>query len=180
MTRIRDAIADDAAAIGAIWNPVIRDTVITFWPVERSEAEIAGLIRSRQADGHGFFVAEDAGGNVIAFASYSQFRSGIGYSKSMEHTVYVATDQRKTGIARDLMAHLEDHARNAGARLMIGAITATNDTSVRFHARLGYQDQGRIPAAGWKFGAFHDLVLMVKDLSPPSDASVLSEGHLSG
>ena len=37
---IRDARPEDAAAIGAIWNPVIRDTAITFWPTERTEAEI--------------------------------------------------------------------------------------------------------------------------------------------
>ena len=37
---IRDARPDDAAAIGAIWNPIIRDTAITFWPTERSDAEI--------------------------------------------------------------------------------------------------------------------------------------------
>jgi L-amino acid N-acyltransferase YncA len=55
---IRDARPTDAAAIAAIWNPIIRDTDITFNPVEKTEAEIAALIADRQAAGHAFLVAE--------------------------------------------------------------------------------------------------------------------------
>ena len=38
---IRDASAADAAGIGAVWNPIIIETDITFWPTPRSDAEIA-------------------------------------------------------------------------------------------------------------------------------------------
>ena len=58
---IRDARPEDAAAIGAIWNPVIRDTAITFWPTERTEAEIRAYIAAKQDPGHGCFVLEQGG-----------------------------------------------------------------------------------------------------------------------
>ncbi|WP_207100641.1 GNAT family N-acetyltransferase [Paracoccus shandongensis] len=161
---IRDAAPGDVPAIAAIWNPIIRDTVITFWPTERSEAEIAALIRDRQATGHPFLVAQDAD-RVQGFATYTQFRHGGGYARSMEHTIYLAPDARGSGIGRLLLAALEDHARTQGHRLLIGGITASNEGSLRFHARAGYAEWGRIPCAGWKFGRFHDLVLMGKDLA---------------
>lgn len=161
---IRDALPQDAAAIGAIWNPIIRDTAITFWPTERDDDSIAALIRDRQAAGHGFFVAE-IGEAVAGFASYAQFRAGAGYARSLEHTINLGPAARGRGISAALLQRVEDHARAAGGRLMIGAITASNQASLRFHARSGYAEWGRIPAAGWKFGAFHDLVLMGKDLA---------------
>ena len=161
---IRDARQVDAAAIGAIWNPIIRDTAITFWPTERDDASIAAMIRDRQAAGHGFFVAE-VGGAVVGFASYAQFRAGGGYARSLEHTIHLDHGARGRGIGGALLLRLEDHARAAGGRLMIGAITGSNQGSLGFHARHGYAEWGRIPAAGWKFGAFHDLVLMGKDLA---------------
>ncbi|WEF22965.1 GNAT family N-acetyltransferase [Paracoccus sp. S3-43] len=161
---IRPARPDDGPAVAAIWNPIIRDTAITFWPTERSEAQIAALIRDRQAAGHPFIVAEDAAG-LRGFATYSQFRHGGGYARSMEHTIYLAPDARGGGIGGRLLAALEDHARAAGHRLLIGGITASNEGSLRFHARAGYAEWGRIPCAGWKFGSFHDLVLMGKDLA---------------
>lgn len=163
MVLLRGARQEDVPAIAAIWNPIIRDTVITFWPTERSVAEIAALVRDRQSDGRPFMVAE-AGGDILGFATYSQFRNGGGYARSMEHTIYLAPQARNSGTGRLLLTALEDHARTCGHRLMIGGITASNEGSLRFHARAGYQEWGRIPCAGWKFGAFHDLILMGKDL----------------
>ncbi|SIS64556.1 GNAT family N-acetyltransferase [Paracoccus saliphilus] len=165
MTRIRAALPEDAPAIAAIWNPIIRDTAITFWPVERSESEIAAIIRDRQAAGQPFLLSQDDRGKVTGFGSYSQFRAGGGYAKSMEHSINLAPEARGTGTAALMLTALEDHARSAGHRLMIGGITASNEISIRFHARMGYAEWGRIPAAGWKFGRFHDLVLMGKDLA---------------
>ncbi|SNR56975.1 N-acetyltransferase family protein [Paracoccus sediminis] len=160
---IRPASPGDVPAIAAIWNPIIRDTVITFWPTERSEADIAILIADRQAAGHPFVVACDADG-ISGFATYSQFRAGGGYARSMEHTIYLAPRSRGRGTGRLLLAALEDHARDRGHRILIGGITASNEGSLRFHARAGYGEWGRVPCAGWKFGRFHDLVLMGKDL----------------
>ena len=161
---IRDARPEDAAAIGAIWNPIIRDTAITFWPTERSDAEIRAYIAAKQDPGHGCFVLEQDG-TVIGFAAYGQFRNGGGYAHSMEHTIYTAPALRGTGLGARLLAYLENHARKRGARLMIGGITGSNAGSIAFHARHGYGEWGRIPAAGFKFGQWHELILMGKDLS---------------
>lgn len=163
MITLREARGEDAPAIGALWNPLIRDTDVTFWPAERSEADIAAHIAERQAAGHPFLLAEEDGA-LLGYASYGQFRGGPGYARSMEHSVNLAAAARGRGIGGMLMQAIEDHARACGHRLMIGAITATNSGSLRFHARLGYTEWGRIPAAGWKFGRYHDLVLMGKDL----------------
>ncbi|WP_245999323.1 GNAT family N-acetyltransferase [Paracoccus methylarcula] len=165
MTLIRTAHPEDARAVATIWNPIIRDTAITFWPSERNESEIAAIIRDRQAARHPFLLSQDEEGKVTGFGSYSQFRAGGGYARSMEHTINLAPEARGTGAAALLLTALEDHARNAGHRLMIGGITASNEISIRFHTRMGYAEWGRIPAAGWKFGRFHDLVLMGKDLA---------------
>lgn len=160
---LREATATDASAIGAIWNPIVRDTDVTFWPTERSEAEIAALIRDRQAAGHAFLLAQ-SGDQVAGFATYGQFRAGAGYAHSMEHTIHAAPDHRGKGLGRLLLSGVEAHARARGHRLMIGGITGSNSASIAFHAAMGYAEWGRIPAAGWKFDRFHDLVLMGKDL----------------
>ena len=47
---IRQAVAADAQAIAAIWNPVIRDTTATFTTVEKSEAGLIETIATRQGE----------------------------------------------------------------------------------------------------------------------------------
>ena len=158
---LRPATPADAPAIAAIWNPIIRDSAITFWPTPRSDADIAGLIADRQGAGQAFMVACGAN-RVLGFASYAQFRAGAGYARAMEHTIHVAPDQRGSGVGRALMRAIEDHATAAGAHVMIGAITGDNLSSREFHRRIGYAEWGLIPQVGWKFERFHDLVLMGK------------------
>ena len=160
---LREAVAADAPAIAAIWNSIVLETVATLWPTARSTDEIAALIAERQAQGRAFLLLEAEG--LAGFATYAQFRAGPGYARSQEHTIHMAPGRRGAGLGRTLLRGLEDHARQRGHRLMIGAVTGSNAGSIAFHRAMGYAEWGRIPAAGWKFGQFHDLVLMGRDLS---------------
>lgn len=168
---IRPARAGDAAAIAAIWNPVIRDSEITFNSAERSEPEIAAMIRDRQAAGHGFFVAEAAGGALAGFATYARFRGGVGYARTMEHTVILAPGRRGQGIGAALMAEVEGHAAAAGAHSIFAGVSSGNPEGRSFHARMGYAEVAVLREVGFKFGRWYDLILMQKFLSAQDSAA---------
>lgn len=160
---IRDAVPGDAEAVAAIWNHYIRDTVATFNSAEKSLDEVRATLAARQVQ-RCFLVAE-AQGLVQGFATYDQFRGGIGYAHSMEHTVLLAPQAGGRGLGRALMAAVETHATKAGAHVMVAGVTAENAAGRAFHARLGYVQVGLMPQVGRKFGAWMDLVLMQKILS---------------
>ncbi|MDF0596672.1 GNAT family N-acetyltransferase [Psychromarinibacter halotolerans] len=161
---IRPATEADAARIAALWNPVIRDTDITFNPVEKSDADVVAILSQRAADGHGFFVAED-GGAVEGFATYFQFRGGRGYARTMEHTVILDPAVRGRGLGRALMEAVEDHARQGGAHSIFAGVSSGNPAGIAFHAALGYREVAVLPEVGWKFGRLLDLHLMQKILT---------------
>ncbi len=160
---IRPATVDDYDAILAIWNPVFRDTLITFASVEKTPATLSQYVETRRGNGREFFVATVAG-KLAGFASYDQFRGGDGYVHAMEHTVILDASARGQGIGRALMAAVEDHARAGGAHTMVAGISGGNPDAVPFHAALGYVPCGRMPQSGRKFGQWHDLILMQKIL----------------
>jgi phosphinothricin acetyltransferase len=159
---IRRATTADAAAIAALWNPYIRDTAVTFNPVEKSAEDVAQMIIDRDRFGHATFVALDEG--LAGFASYAQFRSGAGYATCMEHSILLAPQARGRGAGRGLIAALCTHAAAAGAHQMIAGVSAENPEGVAFHSALGFSEIARVPQAGRKFGRFIDLVLMQKFL----------------
>lgn len=162
---IRPATVLDAPAIAAIWNPFIENTAITFNPVVKRPEEVAEMIVTRTTAGHGFLVAcDDETGEITGFATYAQFRAGIGYSKTMEHTIVLAPTIKGRGQGRALMTAIEAHAREEGAHQMIAGVSAENEAGIAFHARMGYAEAARIREAGWKFGRHMDLVLMQKFL----------------
>jgi phosphinothricin acetyltransferase len=159
---IRPATADDAPAIAAFWNPMIRDTLVTFNAVEKSQAEVAGMIAAAHAEGRAFFVAET--GAPIGFVTYVQFRGGIGYRHSMEHTVILAPEAQGQGIGRALMAAAEAHATSRGIHVMVAGISSGNPSGRTFHAAIGYREIAVLPEVGRKFDRWLDLVLMLKHL----------------
>lgn len=161
---IRPATVLDAQGIAAIWNPFIENTAVTFNPVVKRPEEVAEMIVARTTAGHGFLVACDEECVITGFATYAQFRAGLGYSKSMEHTIILAPTEKGRGMGRALMTAIEAHAREEGAHQMIAGISAENVAGIRFHEAMGYVEAARIREAGWKFGRFMDLVLMQKIL----------------
>lgn len=168
--KLRPATAGDAADIAAIWAPVISDGVATFNSVVKSPAEVADMIAARQAEGHGFLVAED-GGRIAGFGTYGQFRGGVGYRHTAEHTIILAPMAQGRGVGRALLRAVEDHARAAGFHSIFAGVSAENEAGVAFHAACGYAEVARLPQVGRKFGRWMDLVLMQKFLNPPDSRS---------
>jgi phosphinothricin acetyltransferase len=157
---IRPAAPADAPAIAAIWNRVIRDTAQTFTTAEKDPADLARAMTAGQP----FLVAETGRAPIAGFVTYFQFRGGPGYAYTVEHSVHVAQEARGRGLGRALMAAAEAHARAAGAHSMIAGVAGENAGGAAFHAAIGYREIARLPEVGWKFGRWHDLVLMQKML----------------
>lgn len=161
---IRPAGIGDIPQLLAIWNPIIRDTAVTFNSTEKTPADLAQMIAQKAADGHGFLVAEDEG-MIAGFASYGQFRGGIGYARTMEHTIVLDEAARGKGLGRALMTGIEDHARVGGAHSIFAGVSAENQSGRAFHAAMGYVEVITLRQVGWKFGRWMDLHLMQKFLT---------------
>jgi L-amino acid N-acyltransferase len=161
---LRPVTPADIPALLEIWNPIIRDTAITFNAVEKTTADLGQMITEKATAGHGFLLAEDDG-EVLGFASYGQFRGGIGYAHTMEHTIILGPNARGRGIGRALMLAIEDHARAGGAHSIFAGVSAENPEGRAFHAAMGYALTVTLPAVGYKFGRWMDLHLMQKFLT---------------
>ena len=157
----REATRDDAEIIADIWNYHIRETLTTFNSVEKSAKDICLEVSNSREAGYAFLVAVEKG-TVVGFAKYGQFRSGIGYSRTYEHTVQISRDKTGLGAGRTLMDAIERHARNSGGHTIIACVSGENHVGIRFHRRLGFNDVAILPEVGYKFGRWIDLVVMQK------------------
>lgn len=160
----RAATPADIPALLALWNPVIRDTAVTFNSVEKTHADLVQMLDDKQRAGHGFLVVAE-GMQLLGFASYGQFRGGVGYAHTMEHTIVLDAAARGRGIGRTLMAAIETHARQGGAHSIYAGVSAENPVGRAFHAACGYVELATLPRVGFKFGRWMDLHLMQKFLT---------------
>ncbi|WP_294227321.1 GNAT family N-acetyltransferase [uncultured Shimia sp.] len=157
--RLRDAASADAEAIADIWNREIRDGVSTFNTVEKELGAIKAAIASEVV-----FKVVEGNGVVQGFATFGPFRSGPGYVRTMEHTIYLAAAARGKGTGRALMAALEGEAKARGVHVLVAGVGGENVAGIAFHTRLGFVEVGRMSQVGQKFDRWMDLVLLQKML----------------
>ena len=153
--RVRVATADDAAAIAAIYAPVVRDTPISF---ELEPPDVATM-RQRVLDTlkvRPWLVCE-RGGEVVGYAYAASHRERAAYQWCVETSVYIAASARRQGVGRTLYAELLPILARQGFVHAYAGITLPNPASVGLHEALGFEPVGVYRAIGFKLGAWHDV-----------------------
>jgi L-amino acid N-acyltransferase YncA len=164
---IRDATHDDLPAILAIFNEVIKTSTAVYRDDPVPLDERRDWFDARKRGGYPVLVAE-ADGKVIGFSSFGEFRGAYpGYRHTVEHSVHVDKGARGTGAGTALLEALFPHAAALGKHVMIGAIDAANEGSLRFHARLGFTQTGLLPEVGFKFGRWLDPAFVQRTITRP-------------
>jgi L-amino acid N-acyltransferase len=156
---IRDAREADLAAMLAIYNDAVLTTTAVYDYKPRSSDQQAAWFKAKQEQGLPVLAAEDRGG-VVGFASYGPFRPWPAYLHSVENSLYVAPERRGRGIGTMLLPALIQRAAEHGLHTMIAGIDATNEASLRLHAKFGFERVAEFREVGWKFERWLDLAFL--------------------
>lgn len=165
---IRDALESDLPAIRDIYNDAVLNTT-AIWneqPVDLANRQT--WFNARQAQQYPILVSVE-NGEVTGYASFGDWRPFEGFRYSVEHSVYVRSDQRGKGLGPLLMAALIERARACGKHVMVAAIESGNQASIRLHERQGFVTTGQMPQVGIKFGRWLDLTFMQLALNPGAE-----------
>jgi len=156
---IRDAEIADLETIAEIYNDAVANTT-AIWNERIVDVDDRAVwLAERLRAGYPVIVAADDDG-VLGYASFGDWRAFDGYRYTVEHSVYVRGDQRGRGIGKALMIELIERARALGKHVMVAAIESENAGSIALHERLGFQETGRMPHVGTKFGRWLDLTFL--------------------
>jgi phosphinothricin acetyltransferase len=163
---IRDAADTDASGILRIYNDAVANTT-AIWNEQLSSLEQRlAWLAERQQSGYPVLIAAEGPG-VLGYASFGPFRPWDGYRHTVEHSVYVDGGARQRGVGHALVEELIRRAQTMKKHVMIAGIEATNEPSLRLHARLGFEKTAHLRAVGRKFDRWLDLVLMQLTLADP-------------
>lgn len=155
---VRVANRDDAEAIRAIYNVEVETSTVTFDLTPRSLLEQQQWLAQRSG-AHTALVAE-VDGIVVGFASLSPYKERPAYATSVEDSVYIHRDHQGTGVGKQLLGHLVDHATAHGFHAMFARIVADHSASIGLHQSLGFDVIGHEREVGRKFGTWLDVTVM--------------------
>ena len=163
---IRPSREDDIAKITAIYGYHVLHGLASFEEVPPDIDELASRRRDILARGLPYLVAERLG-RVLGYCYAGPYRTRSAYRFAVEDSIYVDEAEVGRGLGRALLATLLDRCAELGYRQMVAVIGGSETwPSIRLHAALGFTRVGLLPAVGFKFGSWVDIVLMQRALGP--------------
>ena len=169
MQIIRCTYQKHADAMLGILNEAIVNTTALYDYEPRTIDDMRDWFQKKQSGGFPIIGIIDENNTLLGFATYGTFRAWPAYKYTVEHSVYVDKKQRGNGIGETLMQHLIAAAKEQQMHVIVGCIDASNEASVAFHEKLGFQRAGTMPQVGFKFGRWLDLALYQLILETPID-----------
>ena len=156
---IRPARESDLPALTDIYNAAVTGTDFTghFAPLSLGERRPWWL--SHQDPRYPILVAE-AGGEVLGYASLSQWYDTPVYAHTAESSLYLAPGAQGRGLGTTLMRALLDEARRLRHHVVLSRIWAGNLPSIAMCRKCGYETVGVQREIGYRNGVWEDCVVM--------------------
>ena len=154
--QIRPATPDDAAAIQAIYAPIVRDTCISFEVIAPTVDEMRARIE-RTLTVLPWLVSLDDRGVVNAFAYADRHCERAAYRWAVDVTVHVRQGSREQGVGRRLCEELLRQLAQLGYCQAFSRIALPNEAGIRLHESLGFEPLGVLRNVGFKNGAWRDV-----------------------
>jgi ribosomal protein S18 acetylase RimI-like enzyme len=131
MSHIRRVTADDTEAIIALWREVFPEYNDPTRPQRDPHTNIARKL----AFGDGLFWLMERETRVVAtaMAGYDGHRGWI-------YSIGVAPGERRRGIARTMLSHIETQLRALGCPKINIQVLAVNEQALAFWRAAGYRD----------------------------------------
>ncbi|WP_225335455.1 GNAT family N-acetyltransferase [Halomicrobium urmianum] len=153
--QVRLATPADAPAVRDIYAPFVESTPVTFEVEPPTVGETADRIEAT-LERYPWLVCE-AAGDVVGYAAASQLRSAGAYQWTVELSVYVAEESRRSGVGTALYESLFAVLARQGYCDAYAATSLPNPASEALHERTEFDAVGTFPAAGYKDGEWHDV-----------------------
>lgn len=156
--QIRTAQLTDAEQLAIIYNDAVLNTTATF-DTEPKTAENRIEWLQQHTDKYPVLVGE-TNGQVIGYASMSQWSDRQAYSDTAEISIYLKPEFHGRGYGTLLMNAIIEKGREASLHCVLSRITQGNAISIRLHEKAGFTTIGVMREVGRKFGQLLDVTMM--------------------
>lgn len=182
---IRPAAESDCGDILAIYAPYVENTSVTFEvDVPRPEDFLARMRKIKSRYPYLVAVAE---GRTVGYAYAVELMERAAYQWNAALSVYLRADFAGRGLGTALYQALMELLKLQNFQNVYGVVTLPNPASVKLHQRLGFRPVGQYEKAGYKCGAWHEVMFFEKHIGdhgfrpePPIFINEIDENAIAG
>jgi phosphinothricin acetyltransferase len=161
---IRRAEPADLPALLAIYNHHVLTTPATFDVAPRTLEQRREWFAQFSDRGRYRCFAAARDGRAVGWCCSTRFKEKEAYATTIETSIYLAPGEGGRGLGKRLYLTLFDALVGEDIHRAFAGVTLPNDASVALHRALDFEEVGRYPQIGRKFGHYWDVGLFVKDV----------------
>ena len=156
--QVRSYQLQDFQAIADICNEAITEGGVTMDCEPYLAAKIADLV-SKFGDRETILVAEIKG-DVVGWGIIKKYSDRAGYRLCCETSIYLKSSATKKGYGRVLQSALLEKVKAFDYHHVVAKIVATNQRSIKFHEKSGFETVGIQKEIGFDRGQWYDVAIM--------------------
>lgn len=161
---LRLATPSDVAALNAIYGYYVTNGTCTW---EDTDTELFSAAALERRGPRLPVIVALVEGKIRGWGSLSRYNQRSGWKYLVENSLFIDPDHQRQGLGRLILTDLIQRAQALGYRKILARISGNQPASLGLHVALGFNEVGRLKAAGEKHGLRLDCVYMEHDLAEP-------------
>ncbi|MFC5467538.1 GNAT family N-acetyltransferase [Cohnella suwonensis] len=156
---IAHATRGDLETIVDIYNSTIESRMVT---ADLKPVTVESRIRwfeEHNEERRPLWVMKHAG-RIIAWLSFSTYHIRAAYDATAEISIYIAADNRASGVGSRLLAAALEACPGLGIRTIVALVFGHNGPSLGLLKKFGFEQWGLLPGVATLDGIDRDVVIM--------------------
>lgn len=151
----------DLPVIAEIYNYYSHHTTATFHDGDITPAELSKDYPPGDQVYRAYLILD--GEEIQGYCGVRRYKNLRAYDRTVEISIYLKPEHTGRGIGKIALSFLEDHARRAGIRVILGTVTGENHASTRLFEAAGYSRCAHLRNVGEIAGKVLDVVMYQKE-----------------
>jgi len=141
----RLAVYEDLPAIVGIYNSTVASRKVTADLEPVSVESRLGWFEQHSPDKRPLWIAADATGKMVGWASFSSFYGRPAYDITAEISIYLDESERQKGYGKEILTYCLECAPLLGITNVLAFIFSRNTGSLRLFRSFGFEEWGNLP-----------------------------------
>lgn len=173
---VRDATVDDAGVVAEIFNETIVTQENTMDLTLKSPADMADRIQ--RFDEREVILVLERDDEAIGWGIIQKYSYKFGYRFAAETSVFLRHAEIRKGYGSFLKSAVIERSRELGYRHLVARIWASNEASIAYNLRFGYEIVGIQRDIGFAGGQWRDVAVMQLVLSDKPECDRGTENNV--
>jgi L-amino acid N-acyltransferase YncA len=152
----------DLGKIKEIYDYYILNTTATFHSEPVTMPELREFLFIADPKYPSFCIREE--NTIVGYCFLTRYKNRQAYDRTAELSIYLQPECTGRGTGAIALKYLEEAAKNAGSRVLIGTLCGENLASIRLMEKCGYTRCAYLKNVGEKFGKVLDVVMYEKEI----------------